>query len=127
MQRIRRLREGEVAESYLEKVLGNEANVLLVAEVKSEPAGYLYAHWLDRLRSEERQLFVYDLEVGAPYRRRGVGTGLMECALEMARAEGADAFVFTNHSNDSAMALYEKVGGQAVNGDDLLFKYSYER
>ena len=27
----------------------------------------------------------------------------------------------------SAMALYEKVGGQAVNGDDLLFKYSYER
>jgi ribosomal protein S18 acetylase RimI-like enzyme len=51
----------------------------------------------------------------------------MERALELAQAEGADAFVFTNHSNGPAVALYEKVGGQAVNGDDLLFKYSYER
>ena len=43
---------------------------------------------------------------------------------EIARRERKmSAFVFTNHSNQAAVAFYESTGARAANGDDLMFVY----
>ena len=55
------------------------------------------------------------------FRRRGVGTSLIEAALAIARERGmALTFVMTNASNEAAMALYRRTGAQRPQGDDVL-------
>ena len=57
------------------------------------------------------------------FRRKGIGTALIGFILDVARQEGIETFVFTNHANEGAVAFYEHTGGVIENGDDLLFVY----
>jgi aminoglycoside 3-N-acetyltransferase I len=112
-----------ISVDYLRRYLANPSNVLLVAEMGGELAGFLCAHRIDRLNREESQFFIYEIEVGEGFRRRGIGSALLGAVLEVARQEGIDAFVFTNHSNQSAVRFYQSMGGIVKNGDDLLLVY----
>jgi len=85
--------------------------------------GFLFAHWIDRLRSNAQQLFIYEVEVAERYRRAGIGSALVAKALSTAHRQRARAFALTNHSNSAAIALYRRAGGIARNGDDLLFVF----
>ena len=121
---VRRFHSAALSDGYLESVLLNTANLLLVAEEAADGVvGFLYAHWIDRLYSESTQLFIYEVEVDEAHRRSSVGTSLLAAALAHAQQRGARAFVFTNHSNRAAIRLHEKVGGIVKNGDDLLFVF----
>jgi ribosomal protein S18 acetylase RimI-like enzyme len=100
--------------------------VPLVAELAAQVVGFAYAHWLDRLARESQHLFVYEIEVDARHRRKGIGRALMNAILAEAGSKQADVFVFTNHSNAGAVSFYESMGGVAKNGDDLLFVYPYD-
>jgi ribosomal protein S18 acetylase RimI-like enzyme len=69
-------------------------------------------------------MFIYEIDVAEQFRRKGVGTALIEHILRKVREEKmVNAFVFTNFSNNAAMALYKRTGGQIENGDDALFVY----
>jgi aminoglycoside 3-N-acetyltransferase I len=94
-----------VSPEYLSRILADSVNVLMVAERNTEVVGYVWAHWLDRLKIERRHLFIYEIEVAPPYRRKGIGSNLMRAVFSNARSEGADIFVFTNHSNDAAVSF----------------------
>ena len=112
-----------VTDQYLAGLLTDARNLLLVAEDGDELVGFVWAHWLPRLKIERQQLFVYEIDVDQQYHRQGIGTMLMRAAISAAEAEGADAFVFTNRSNAKAVAFYKRLGGRIKNGDDLLFVY----
>ena len=59
----------------------------------------------------ERTLYVYDLEVFEPFRRRGFGEGLLSFAAGEAERAGADAVRLTVwEGNDGAKALYRRLG-----------------
>ncbi len=120
---VARFHSAGVSTEYLSALLSRSANLLLVAEHQGSVIGFLFAHFIDRLRLATPQLFIYELEVAAEHRRKGVALALMSSALKAAAARGIDAFVFTNHSNAAAIALYRKLGGVAKNGDDLLFVF----
>ena len=121
-----RFKGAAVAETHLEAALSDPANLLIVAERDGQPLGFVWAHWLDRLRPERKHLFVYEIEVDPDHRRRGVGTALMRAVLDAAEARAADVFLFTNRSNEAAVAFFAGLGGRVENGDDLLFVYPVE-
>ena len=120
---VGRFHSAHVSTEYLSALLANSSNLLLVAEQGGSVIGILFGHFIERLRLATSQLFIYELEVAAEHRRKGVALALMSKALKLAAAQGLDAFVFTNHSNAAATALYRKLGGVAKNGDDLLFVF----
>src|SRR4051794_10515785 len=113
----------DVSVEYLARYLSNPSNYLFVADADGEPVGFLSAHRIDRLNRMETQFFIYEIEVVEAYRRRGIGRQLMGEVLQMARQEGIEAFVFTNHSNAGAVHFYKSLGGIIENGDELMFEY----
>jgi ribosomal protein S18 acetylase RimI-like enzyme len=123
-QIVRRFHSKTISDGHLASVLGGTGNMLLVAEDAAGLLGFLFAHWIDRLPSEGCQLFIYEVEVAHEHRRTGVAFALLTTALAYARQRNAPSFVFTNHSNPAAAALYRKAGGLVKNGDDLLFVFS---
>ncbi len=58
-------------------------------------------------------LCIYEIDVDAAYRRRGIGAGLLRELERIARERGIEeAFVLTDEDNTAAMRLYESVGGK---------------
>jgi aminoglycoside 3-N-acetyltransferase I len=107
-------------------LLRDEHTVYLAALDEGRPVGFVFAHELLRRHGERSMLFVYDLGVEEAYRRRGIATGLLRELETIARAGGIrTAFVFTNATNDAAMALYESVGGVRPNDDDVMWDFGY--
>ncbi len=123
---IRSFHSRTVSEAHLHNLLSDPANVLLVAELAAQVVGFVYAHWLDRLAHERQHLFLYEIEVDARHRRKGIGRELMNTILAEARSKQADVFLFTNQSNAVAVSFYESMGGTVKNGDDLLFVYPFD-
>ena len=104
--------------------LGNPANYLLVAEVGNELAGFLMAYRLDRADREESQMFVYEVEVAEPWRRRGIASALVREIIGMARVERMfEVFVLTSQSNEAARRLYARAGGRVEDESSLMFVF----
>ena len=83
---------------------------------------------LPRLRREAVQYFIYEMEVAAASRRKGVGTALMKWLIDHAHARGDDLFVLTTASNEAAVAFYKRLGGRPRNGgDDRLYHFPAHR
>jgi ribosomal protein S18 acetylase RimI-like enzyme len=113
-----------VSSEYLKEFLASPTNYLIVAEIENNLAGFLLAHALQRLKQESHKMFIYEIDVGETYRRKGVGTALIQYILEIVRQEKMmNAFVFTSHSNKGAVEFYKSTGGRIANGDDLMFVY----
>lgn len=108
----------------LETFLHNPANYLLVAEAGGETVGFLMAYRLERADREAGQMFVYEVEVAAAWRRRGLASALLGEIVASARAEGMfEAFVLTSRSNAAARRLYARTGGKVEDDSAVLFVY----
>ena len=82
----------EVARSYVEEAIGSDRSRVLVAvdEDTGEVAGVLIYHVEDRRFYLPRiKAKITEFYVRPRYRRRRIGTLLLEKALELARADGA--------------------------------------
>jgi aminoglycoside 3-N-acetyltransferase I len=113
-----------VSEEYMGSFLSNALNYLIIGEIDGEPAGFLLAHALQRLKQESHKMFIYEVDVAEQYRRKGVGTALIKHILKIVKEEKMmNAFVFTSYANEPAMALYKSTGGRIENGDDVMFVY----
>lgn len=57
------------------------------------------------------EMFLYELAVDEPWRRRGIGRTLVEALAEIARAAGCyGMWVVTDRANEAARATYEGTG-----------------
>lgn len=91
------------------ELLYDERTIFLVAFEDGEPIGFAFGYVLPRRHGKRTTLFVYEVEVDAQHRRRGVATQLMR---RLASEAGADeSFVLTEPGNDPANALYRSLGG----------------
>ena len=114
----------DVSLEYMKRFLSNPANYLIVAEAEGNLAGFLLAYALERMKEDSHKMFIYEIEVVEGFRRKGVGTALINSVLGIVRREKMmSAFVFTNHSNKGAVEFYKSTGAEIENGDDLLFAY----
>lgn len=104
-----------------------DRNRMYLAVEDGRVAGMLYGYELDRFDQPKKQLFLYSIDVLAPFRKRGIGKALVSAFLSpMNAAEYHNAFVFTSKNNTAAMRLYRSTGAAEqgpVEGPDVLFRW----
>jgi len=96
---------------YLDKLLGGETVVVLVALQGAEVVGGLVAYELEKLEQRRSEMYIYDLAVAEQHRRRGVATELIEQVRSIASQRGAHVvYVQADLEDEPAIQLYTKLG-----------------
>jgi aminoglycoside 3-N-acetyltransferase I len=96
--------------AYVREQLGKEHVIVVVGESAGEVAGGLVAYVLDKLDDERREVYLYDLAVAEPHRRRGVAKGAIAELQRIAAGLGAGViFVQADTEDAPAIALYESL------------------
>lgn len=96
---------------YLNKLLGREDFIPLVAVADGIVVGGLAAYVLQKFEQERSEIYIYDLAVLESYRRKGIATGLINKLREIAREVRAYViFVQADTGDDPAIKLYESLG-----------------
>jgi aminoglycoside 3-N-acetyltransferase I len=96
---------------YLTGLLGNPHIVALVAIHDGGVVGGLVAYVLPKFEQARSELYIYDLAVDEPFRRRGIATGLINKLREVAVERGAGSiYVQADREDAPAVALYSKLG-----------------
>jgi len=113
------------AEAWLNANFADQRSVILVAVDESEKLlGFTQLYPALCSVDLVRYFVLYDLYVAAPYRRRGVGRGLMAAAKNWALTAGAARVdLETANDNTGAQALYETLGYVR---DEVFYKYSLD-
>ena len=75
--------------------------------------GGIAAYVLDKFEQARSEVYIYDLAVTEPYRRRGIATALITDLRGIATGLGAYViFVQADYGDDPAIALYGKLGAR---------------
>jgi aminoglycoside 3-N-acetyltransferase I len=97
--------------AYLERLLGKDDFIAVAAIIDGKVVGGFVAYELRKFEQERSEIYIYDLAVLAPFRRRGIATALIERLRGIAAERGAYViFVQADHGDDAAIALYAKLG-----------------
>ena len=97
--------------AYLERLLGSESFIALVALKDGEVVGGMAAYELKKFEQERSEIYIYDLAVAAPRRRAGIATALILELRKIAALRGAYViFVQADRGDAPAIALYTKLG-----------------
>jgi ribosomal protein S18 acetylase RimI-like enzyme len=104
---VRKFRQVEAGESF-----ADSSGPLAFVEMQGpEIAGWCWGYHLPRPDAFS-MIYLHDIEVDEPYRRRGVGRRLMEAFMDAGRRAGAaKMFLTTGEANMPARRLYEGLGG----------------
>ena len=96
---------------YLGKLLADDKFIALVARFNGEMVGAIAGYELVKFEAERSEIYIYDLAVREAFRRRGVGTALIEETKRIAREKGTwMVFVQADPPDEPAVALYRKLG-----------------
>lgn len=98
-------------DAWLARLLGGDGFIALTALADGAVVGGIAAYVLDKFEQARREVYLYDLAVAEPYRRRGIATALIEELKRVAKARGAYViFVQADLGDDPAIDLYEGLG-----------------
>jgi ribosomal protein S18 acetylase RimI-like enzyme len=106
----------DLAERYGQFLLSRverEGMLVLVAEREGEVVGYAYAgmEGNDYMALRGPAGVLYDLVVDPAHRRQGIGSALMDAALDRLRELGAPrVLLFTADRNHGAQSMFDRAG-----------------
>ncbi|MCW5633580.1 MAG: AAC(3)-I family aminoglycoside N-acetyltransferase [Rubrivivax sp.] len=101
------------SEGYLQQLLGSSTFVAVAAMEGPQVIGGLAGYVLPKFEQARSELYLYDLAVAEPHRRRGVATALIEELKALAARRGIYViFVQADHGDAPAIALYSKLGSR---------------
>jgi len=101
-------------EVYARHLLSRTDFFAVVAMDADVVVGGVTAHALPMTRSQETELFIYDLAVVAQKRRLGLGRALITELLSLAAAAGIQtSFVPADDEDVEALEFYRALGGEA--------------
>jgi aminoglycoside 3-N-acetyltransferase I len=99
------------SDDYLTSLLAKPHFIALTATAGDEVVGGLAAYVLDKFERDRREIYIYDLAVAGPHRRRGIATSLIKQLVEIARDQRAYViFVQADRGDEPAIKLYESLG-----------------
>lgn len=97
--------------AYMERLLGSDDFIALVALKEGRVVGGLAAYVLRKFEQERSEVYIYDLAVDGAHRRRGVATALIEAVKPIARDSGAHVILIqADQGDEPPIALYSKLG-----------------
>src|SRR5215510_2275118 len=97
--------------AYLRRLLDGDTFIAVAALQGDEVVGGLAAYELRKFEQERSEIYIYDLAVAAPYRRRGIATALIQRLKAVAAARGAYViYVQADLGDAPAIELYTKLG-----------------
>ena len=97
----------------IERFLTSADHHLLLGLIGGEPAGFVSGVELTH-PDKGVEMFLYELAVDEPVRRRGVGRALVEALAGIARERGCyGMWVLTDEDNEAAVATYRRAGATA--------------
>ncbi len=123
-------RNGNLASSsHMRSLLKASGNYFIGAYDEKRPVGFLIAHLFPRIDRDEYQVYLYEIGVDERYRRRGIGSRMIELLKQLCREENVvikEIWVGTEHGNTSAQELYKSTGAQMELEKFREFVYSRE-
>ena len=118
------LRSAEVATDRLVELLEDSRSIVLAAQVRDVPVGYVVSYCFPSL-SGERLAYLYDIEVLADWRRQGVARMLVGELLSVCRQAGVvSIWVGSSLTNMAACELWRATGAQR-DGDQYV-EFTFE-
>jgi ribosomal protein S18 acetylase RimI-like enzyme len=110
--------------SAVRAYLADPRNVFLLATEGNEVVGFLRGTELGQLKSKQKQMFLYEIEVERRFRRRGIGSELVRTLLQYCREkEFEEVFVFVDPANESGVRLYRATGAVTETPADRMYVY----
>ncbi|MDP8932077.1 MAG: GNAT family N-acetyltransferase [Actinomycetota bacterium] len=105
----------EETEPFFARLINDEDQVVLVADLEGEPVGYLWARELSRpenpFTKPARTLYVHHVVVHPDHRRCGIGRALFDFVEQEARERGVTRLGLDFWSfNDSAAHFFRSLG-----------------
>lgn len=101
------------SDDYLVSLLERPDFVQLAAFSGGEVIGALSAYVLAKFEQERSEIYIYDLAVLEPFRRRGIAEQLIRALAPIAKAAAAHVvFVQADKGDAVPTALYRKLGEQ---------------
>ena len=97
--------------SYLQRLLGKQGFITLVALKNGNVVGGLTAYELQKYEQERSEIYIYDLAVLADHRRQGIATALIGELRHIGARRGVYVIIVqADRGDDPAIALYSKLG-----------------
>lgn len=94
-------------DDYVERLLARPEIILLLAENDGMAVGALGAYELLKFEQMRSEIYIYDIAVAEPIRRRGIATSLIAALRTIARERGADTvFVQADSADEAPITLY---------------------
>jgi aminoglycoside 3-N-acetyltransferase I len=98
-------------DAYLQSLLSKPHFTVLVAMNGDEVVGGLAAYELEKFEQERSEIYIYDLAVAEPHRRKGVATRLINELKPIAEKRKAWViFVQADQGDTPAIQLYDSLG-----------------
>ncbi len=109
--RINDVDGGDPDPAAIEQFLADRNCMLIVAVEDGAVLGTLDGYALRRPHARRPEFLLYEIDVVAEHRRRGIGRALIDAFADEARRRDAEnIWVLTHRSNDAAAALYRACG-----------------
>lgn len=97
--------------NYLARLLGSDTFIALVALVGGKVVGGLAAYELRKFEQQRTEIYIYDLAVAEPHRRKGLATALIRELQRIGARRGAYViFVQADRGDEPAIELYSRLG-----------------
>ncbi|MGW1910812.1 GNAT family N-acetyltransferase [Streptomyces sp. NPDC002076] len=99
---------------WAERFLTTAGHHLLLAYAQDEQVPVGFVSGVETVHPDKgTEMFLYELAVDEPYRRRGIGRALVERLAALARERGCyGMWVGVDAENDVALAAYRSAGGK---------------
>jgi ribosomal protein S18 acetylase RimI-like enzyme len=99
---------------WAERFLTAAGHHLLLAYAQGERVPVGFVSGVETVHPDKgTEMFLYELAVDEPYRRRGIGRALVERLAALARERGCyGMWVGVDAGNDVALAAYRSAGGK---------------
>jgi ribosomal-protein-alanine N-acetyltransferase len=118
--------DGPARPDWAARFLTGTGHHLLVAYVDAAPAGMVTGVEMTH-PDKGTEMFLYELGVAAPHRRRGIGRALVVRLAEVARERGCyGMWVLTDRDNGAGVATYRSAGAD-TDSDHVMLSWSFDR
>jgi len=108
--------DGPARHEATERFLNEDGHHLLIAYQDDRAVGFVSSVEVTH-PDKGTEMFLYELAVDEPARRRGIGRALVERLAALARDRGCyGMWVVTDHDNAAARATYERTGAAPETG-----------